>query len=92
MISCTSVKAFIPSDVWVYNLAHEQDVFCAALSDDDHKWTIELQDRDVTEGQKCDADACNSCSGGSSLIDIQGSLMYNLQTDGDRVRRRVDGI
>lgn len=92
MISCTSVKTFIPSDVWVYNLAHEQDVFCAALSDDDHKWTIELQDRGKVGRHKCDADACNSCSGGSGLIHIQGSLVYNLQNDGDRVRRRVDGI
>lgn len=79
-------KVFIPSDVWVDNLAHEQDVFCAAFSDDDHKWTIELQDRDVLEGHEGYANACGSCSGSSDLIDIQGSLVNNLRCNGGRVR------
>ncbi len=82
----THSTVFIPSDVRVDNLAHEEDVFCAAFSDDDHKWTIELQDRDVAEGHEHDADACSSCSGGSGLINIQGSLMHNLRCNGGRVR------
>lgn len=81
-------KVFIQSDVWVDNLAHEEHFFCAAFSDDDHKWTIELQNRDVAEGQKRDADACSSCSGGSGLVHIQGGLVHNLQSDGGRVRWR----
>ncbi len=51
---------FIPSDVRVDNLAHEQDVFCGGSSYDDHKWPVKLQDRNVAEGQKCEADACSS--------------------------------
>lgn len=68
-------------DGWVNNLAQEQDVFCLALNDHCHKWTVELQDRDVAERHKRDADACSSCSGSSSLIHIKGSLVYNLEDD-----------
>lgn len=64
------------SFVWIVNLANEKGVFCDAVSDDDHKWTIELQDR--AEGHKCEADARGTCSGGSGLIHIQGSLVHNL--------------
>lgn len=71
-------KMFTPSDVWVDNLAHKEYFFCGALSNQDHKWSIELQHRDVAEGQKCDADACRSCSGGSGLIDIQSGFVHNL--------------
>lgn len=76
---CLSKDKFSPSSfVWIVNLANEEGVFRDAVSDDDHKWTIELQDRDVAEGQKCDADARGTCSGGSGLIHIQGSLVHNL--------------
>lgn len=62
-------KVLTPSDVWVDNLAHKEDVFCGVLSDQDHKWSIELQDRDVAAGMKS-VYACSSCGSGSSLIDI----------------------
>lgn len=29
--------------------------------------------------EKCYSDACSSCGGGSSLVDVQGGLMNNLQ-------------
>lgn len=75
-------KAFSPSDglnVGVGNLSHEEDVFCAAVSDNNHERTIELQDGDMLKGEKCYSDACGSGSRGSSLINVQGSLMNNLQ-------------
>lgn len=71
--------ALSPSDVWVGNLAQEEDVPCAVLSDNNHERTVELQDWDVMKREKCDHDAGGSCGGGSSLIHIQGSLMNNLQ-------------
>lgn len=83
---CLNVhKLLIPSDIWIDNFAHEQNVLCVAFRDDDHKWTIELQDRNVAEGKKCYADACGSCSSRSGLIDIQGGLVHNLRRDGGKV-------
>ncbi len=73
-------NVFIPSDVWVDNLAHEQDVSCGGSSYDDHKWPVKLQDRNEGEGQTCEADACSSWSCGSGLVHIQSSLMHNLQS------------
>lgn len=69
---------FFPSDVWVGNPAQEEDALCAAVSDNNHEWTVELQDWDEIERERYNCDACSSCSGGSSLIHIQGSLMNNL--------------
>lgn len=59
-----------PSDFWVDDLSHEEDVLCGALSDEDHEWTIKLQNRDMAERHKCDANSCSSCSSGSFLIYI----------------------
>lgn len=77
--SYCATKVFGPSDGWVGDLAQEEDVVCAVLSDNNHEWTVELQDWDVMIREKCYLDACSSCGRGSSLIDIQGSLMNNLQ-------------
>ena len=68
--SCASVNTKCLFHLWVQNLAHEEYVFCVAFSDDDHKWTIEFQDRDVAVRHKHDADTSSSCSSGSSLINI----------------------
>lgn len=87
MFTATTVeehKAFPPSDVWVNNLSHENNVFCVTLSDDDHKWAVKLQDRDNPVGEEHDTDACSSCCCGSSLINIQGGLVYHLQRSGVR--------
>ena len=57
--------------------------FCAAFSDHDHERTVELQNK--AGGQKYEADPCGGLSRGSGLIDVQGSLVHHLQSDGGRV-------
>lgn len=71
-----------PLLVWVNNLAHKGDAVCGAIDDEDHKWTVEPQNRDVPEGHKHDANACSGCSRGSNFIYIQTCLMHNLQKNG----------
>ncbi|TNN86449.1 hypothetical protein EYF80_003219 [Liparis tanakae] len=54
-------------------------------NDDNHEWTIELQDGDLAEGQKCDTDACGSSSSGSGLIDIQAPLTSSAESPVDEL-------
>lgn len=71
-------QVFIPLFVWIDNLAKEEDVFCVAVNDGNHEWTIEFQNRGVLERHKCDSNAGGTCSRSSDLINIQGSLVHNL--------------
>lgn len=82
----------VPSEVWVNNLSHEEHFICVAFSDHNHKWTIELQHRGEEGGRKHYANASGSCSGGSGLIDIQGSLVNNLRHKERCVRWEIQGI
>lgn len=71
-------QTLLPSYVWVDDLAREQYVFCVAIYDGKHKWSIELQHGPMLKGHECDANACGTCSSGSDLVNIQSSLVHNL--------------